>query len=142
MEHSCSIRDARYLSPEMLAAVLTRFKEHLQNGDYDDAKHIAPLLTEDEQSYIKQQQILERENQEQQWQKDREDKTIKAAALMQKHQDNEDIKALLVAHYGDDVMVTSEFGNIDFSLDGMSDIVGGEKLSYDDYWTMPTHLYH
>ena len=139
--HSCSIRDARYLSPEMLAAVLTRFKEYLQNGDYDDTKHIASLLTEDEQSYIKQQQSLERENQEQQWQKDRENKTIKAAALIQKYKDNEDMKALLIEHYGDDIMVMSELGNIDFSLDGKSDIVGGEKLSYDDYLNIQIQSY-
>jgi hypothetical protein len=139
--HSCSIRDARYLSPEMLAAVLTRFKEHLQNGAYDDTKHIASLLTEDEQSYIKQQQSRERENQEQQWQKDRESKTIKAAALIQKYQDNEDMKAFLIGHYGDDIMVMSEFGNIDFSLDGKSDIVGGEKLSYDDYLNIQIQSY-
>ena len=139
--HSCSIRDARYLSPEMLAAVLTRFKEHLQNGAYDETKHIASLLTEDEQSYIKQQQSRERENQEQQWQKDRESKTIKAAALIQKYQDNEDMKAFLIGHYGDDIMVMSEFGNIDFSLDGKSDIVGGEKLSYDDYLNIQIQSY-
>lgn len=139
--HSCSIRDARYLSPEMLAAVLTRFKEYLQNGDYDDTKHIASLLTEDEQYYIKQQQSLERENQEQQWQKDRENKTIKAAALIQKYKDNEDMKALLIEHYGDDIMVMSELGNIDFSLDGKSDIVGGEKLSYDDYLNIQIQSY-
>lgn len=131
--HSCSIRDARYLSPEMLATVLTRFKEHLQNGIYDDTRHIAPILTEDEQSYIKQQQILERENQERQWQKDREDKAIKAAVLIQKYQDNEDIKALLIAHYGDNIMVMSQFGNLDFSPTGKNGIVGGEKLTYDDY---------
>lgn len=139
--HSCSIRDVKYLSPEMLTAVLTRFKEYLQNGDYDDTKHIAPLLTEDEQSYIKQQQSLERENQEQQWQKDRENKTIKATALIQKYKDNEDMKALLIGHYDDDIMVMSEFGNIDFSLDGKSDIVGGEKLSYDDYLNIQIQSY-
>lgn len=72
--HSCSIRDARYLSTEMLAAVLTRFKEQLQSDKYDNTEHINPLLTQEEQSYIRQQQILERENQERQWKKDRESK--------------------------------------------------------------------
>lgn len=139
--HSCSIRDAKYLSPEMLAAVLTRFKEHLQNDDYDDTKHIASLLTEDEQSYIKQQQILERENQERQWQKDKEDKAIRAAALIQKYQDNEYLKELVADHYGDDIFVLSEYGNIDFSPNGKTDIVGGEKLTYDDYLDIQIRSY-
>ena len=109
----------------MLAAVLTRFKEQLQSDKYDNTEHINPLLTQEEQSYIRQQQILERENQERQWKKDRESKAVKATALIQKYQDNEDMKALLIGHYGDDIMVMSEFGNIDFSLNGKVDIVGG-----------------
>ena len=139
--HSCSIRDARYLSTEMLAAVLTRFKEQLQSDKYDNTEHINPLLTQEEQSYIRQQQILERENQERQWKKDRESKAVKATALIQKYQDNEDMKALLIGHYGDDIMVMSEFGNIDFSLNGKVDIVGGEKLSYDDYLDIQIQSY-
>lgn len=139
--HSCSIRDAKYLSPEMLAAVLTRFKENLQNGNYDDTNHIVPLLTEDEQSYIRQQQSMERENQERQWQKDREDKAIKAASLIKKYQDNEDIKALLIEHYGDDTLVLSQFGSIDFSHTGKANVVGGEKLTYDDYLDIQIQSY-
>ena len=139
--HSCSIRDARYLSTEMLAAVLTRFKEQLQSGKYDNTEHIHPLLTQEEQSYIRQQQILERENQERQWKKDREAKAVKATALLQKYQDTEDMKALLTGHYGGDIMVMSEFGNIDFSLNGKVDIVGGEKLSYDDYLDIQIQSY-
>ncbi len=139
--HSCSIRDARYLSTEMLAAVLTRFKEQLQSDKYDNTEHINPLLTQEEQSYIRQQQILERENQERQWKKDRESKAVKATVLIQKYQDNEDMKALLIGHYGDDIMVMSEFGNIDFSLNGKVDIVGGKKLSYDDYLDIQIQSY-
>lgn len=139
--HSCSIRDARYLSTEMLTAVLTRFKEQLQSDKYDNTEHINPLLTQEEQSYIRQQQILERENQERQWKKDRESKAVKATALIQKYQDNEDMKALLIGHYGDDIMVMSEFGNIDFSLNGKVDIVGGKKLSYDDYLDIQIQSY-
>lgn len=139
--HSCSIRDAKYLSTEMLAAVLTRFKELLQSGKYDNTENINPLLTEDEQSYIRQQQILERENQERQWKKDSEAKAIKAAALIKKYQDNEHLKELVTAYYGDDIFVLSEFGNIDFSLTGKTDIVGGEKLTYDDYLDIQIQSY-
>lgn len=131
--HSCSIKDAKYLSTEMLAAVLARFKEHLQAGNYDDTKYITPLLSENELSYIKEQQNIEKENQERQWKKDREDKAIRAATLIKKYQDNADIKELLLGHYGDDILVLSEFGNIDFSLNGKAGVVGGERLTYDDY---------
>lgn len=139
--HSCSIRDAKYLAAEMLAAVLTRFKEQLQSGKYDNTENINPLLTEDEQSYIRQQKIFERENQEEQCKKDSEEKAVKAAVLIRKYQDREDIRALLLEHYGDDIMVMSGFGNIDFSLNGKADIVGGEKLSYDDYLDIQIQSY-
>ncbi len=131
--HSCSIRVAKLLSVEMLPAILTRFKENLQAGNYDSPRHIEPLLTEAEQSYIKNQQAIERQNQERQWQKDRENKAIKATALIKKYQDNEDVKALLLGHYGDDIVVSSEIGCLDFSPTGKLDVVGGEKLTYDDY---------
>lgn len=139
--HSCSIRDAKYLSAEMLAAVLTRFKEQLQSGKYDDTEHINPLLTKDEQSYIRQQKILEEENQEKQRKKDREAKAIKAAALIKKYQNNEHLKELVTTYYGDDIFVLSEFGNIDFSLNGTADLVGGEKLTYDDYLDVQIQSY-
>ena len=131
--HSCSIREAKFLSAEMLSAALTRFKENLQAGNYDSPRHIEPLLTEAEQSYIKEQQAIERKKQERQWQKDRENKAIKATALIKKYQDNEDIKALLLAHYGDDTVVSSEIGCLDFSPTGKFEVVGGEKLTYDEY---------
>ncbi len=139
--HSCSIRDAKYLSAEMLAAVLTRFKEQLQSGKYDRTEHISPLLTKDEQSYIRQQKILEEENQEKQRKKDRDAKAIKAAALIKKYQNNEHLKELITTYYGDDIFVLSEFGNIDFSLNGTTDIVGGEKLTYDDYLDVQIQSY-
>jgi len=139
--HSCSIRDANYLSAEMLAAVLTRFKEQLQSGKYDRTEHINPLLTKDEQSYIRQQKILEEENQEKQRKKDRDAKAIKAAALIKKYQNNEHLKELITTYYGDDIFVLSKFGNIDFSLNGTTDIVGGEKLTYDDYLDVQIQSY-
>lgn len=131
--HSCSIRVAKLLSVEMLPAILTRFKENLQAGNYDSPRHIEPLLTEAEQSYIKNQQTIERQNQERQWKNDRENKAIKATALIKKYQDNEDVKALLLGHYGDNIVVSSEIGYLDFSPTGKLDVVGGEKLTYDDY---------
>ena len=139
--YSCSIRDANYLSAEMLAAVLTRFKEQLQSGKYDRTEHINPLLTKGEQFYIRQQKIFEKENQEKQRKKAREAKAIKAAALIKKYQDNEYLKELITTYYGDDIFVLSKFGNIDFSLNGTTDIVGGEKLTYDDYLDVQIQSY-
>lgn len=117
----------------MLAAVLTRFKKYLEDGFYDDVRHLKPLLTENEQTYIKRRQAIEREDQERKWQKNREDKTAKATALIQKYQDNEYIKELLSEHYGDTTIAQTEIGNLDFSPAGMSDIVSNRKLTYDDY---------
>ena len=34
--------------------------------------------------------------------------------------------------YGSKTCVTSEWGIIDFNPDSMSDVVGGEKLTYDE----------
>ena len=50
-----------------------------------------------------------------------------------KYQDNEYIKELLAEHYGDNTIVLTEIGNLDFSPAGMADIVSGRKLTYDDY---------
>ena len=53
--HSCSISDAKYLSTDMLRAILLRFKENMKAGKYDDVTHIVPLLTAEEREYIEQQ---------------------------------------------------------------------------------------
>ena len=139
--YSCSIKDAKSLSPEMLAAVLLRFKERMMAGCYDNAEHIKPLLTEDERSYIEKQKAIERKNQEQQWQKDRENKAIKAAGLIQKYGDNVHLKELLITHYGDNITVLSDFGNLDFSPSGKEDVVNGGKLTYDDYLDIQIQSY-
>ena len=43
------------------------------------------------------------------------------------------IEELLAEHYGDNTIVLTEIGNLDFSPAGMADIVSGRKLTYDDY---------
>lgn len=80
---------------------------------------------------IEKQKAIEKQKQEQK--KERENKTKKASALLQKYQANEEIRSLLADHYGDNTIVLSSFGNIDFSSEGKEDIVGGENLTYDDY---------
>lgn len=131
--YSCSIREARLLSSKMLAAVLTRFKERMQAGSYDNTEHMKHLLTEDECSYIEKQKAAEKKRREQQRKNKRDNKAKKAAALIQKYQEDEHLKELLIKHYGDNIIVLSEFGKLDFSPTGKEDIVGGEKLTYDDY---------
>ena len=139
--HSCSIRDAMYLSTDIIISVLIRFKKRLNLGNYDNTEHIKPLLMEDEHLYIEKQKIIERYNQKFQLQEDREFKTIKAAGIIEKYKDNEHIIAFLISNYGDDILALSEYGCIDFSLTGKADVVGGEKLTYDDYLDIQIQSY-
>ena len=60
--YSCSIEKAKYLSAEMVKAVLTRFKKLLQKGYYDNPQNLKPLLTENEINYIKKR--IRREKQD------------------------------------------------------------------------------
>ena len=59
-----------------------------------------------------------------------QDQLEKAAALIAKYPD---IADLLGTHYGKKVLVSTYNGVIDFSLDGYTDIVGGNDLTYDEY---------
>lgn len=131
--HRCCMKDAKFLTPDLLTTVLTRFKDRLISGSYDDTKKISPLLTDDECSYIEQQKAIESRQQELRWQKEQEHRLKKAAALIRKYRNNEYVKDLLAYHYGSNTVVLTSLGTLDFSPDGMANIVGGEKLTYDDY---------
>lgn len=53
---------------------------------------------------------------------------------MSNKQKNSKWQELKKEFYGTKTCVqTSEWGNIDFDPDSMSDVVGGEKLTYDEY---------
>lgn len=130
--HSCSIKDAKYLSESMLKDVLFRFKKKLQNGDYDDVSHIEPLLTENEVQYINQQKILEKQDRENQRKKEYRERKRKASNLLAKF-DDEETRGMIVAHYGSNTILMCENGPIDFNPKEATKIANAEDLSYDDY---------
>lgn len=131
--HSCSFREVKYLPTEMLKAVLSRFRKNLVSGKYDNLERIKPLLTIEEQAYIEKRKEIEAKERERHWKEEEKRKAKAATSLIQKYQNNEVVKALLIDYYGDDAKVLSEYGCIDFSPTGMKNVVGGERLSYDDY---------
>ncbi len=130
--HSCSINDAKYLTADMLKAILSRFKKNLLSGQYDNTDHIVALLTTEECDFINRQKDLKTKERMQKSEKDRAEKSQKAATLLKKYQSDERLQAVIIAHYGENT-VLSDYGGLDFSPKAMNDIVGGEKLSYNDY---------
>lgn len=138
--YSCSIKKAKYLSSEMIKAVLIRFKKRMQAGYYDNPQSLNPLLTENEINYIEKQ--IRKEAQEEN-RKRNADKTIrlkKAVKLIEKFPNEKD---LFGAYYGEDTYYYSlEYGSIDFRPNGMKDVVGAEKFSYDEYIEVQLNSVH
>lgn len=128
--HSCSIDKARHLSPPMLRDVLLRFKSRFINGKYDCTDNLTPLLTENEIHYIEKQIKKNSQYEEQKRQKQRRIRSQKAAALIKKHPEHSE---LFTTYYGENIIVQTYDGAIDFSPEGYKDIVGAENFSYDDY---------
>lgn len=85
--HSCSIEKAKYLSTSMVRDVLQRFKAKLLNGEYDSTAHLEALLTEEEANYIEKQIIEARNAEEKRNHELREERRLKAAALIKKYPD-------------------------------------------------------
>lgn len=130
--HSCSIKDAKYLTTDMLKVILLRFKKNLQSGQYDNKNQIKALLTTDECDFIDNQKDLATKERKQTYEKERAEKNQKAAALLKKYQNDEHLQAVIIANYGENTILL-DYGGLDFSPKTMNDIVGGEKLSYNDY---------
>ena len=128
--YSCSIYKAKYLSTKMLKKVLTRFKMRLQNGDYDDFAQLTPLLIPDEIDYIEKQIRMEKVAQKAQRKKKQMERLEKAAALIEKFPDKED---LFCQYYGEKSIVSTYDGAIDFDPEGYRNIIGAEKFTYDEY---------
>lgn len=61
------------------------------------------------------------------------DKTAKAS-LIQKYQDNDSMEAFLGRHYVDNILMSAEFGSIDFFSPTVKKdyVVSDEKPVYDD----------
>ena len=128
--HSCSISKARYLTTEELKEVLARFKTRMENGDYDCVDHLSPLLTKDESRHIEDRILAEQHECERCERQKRQDRLKKAAALIAKYPDK---KSLLSINYGEDTCVDEEDGLVFFNPDSRKDVVGAEKMSYDEY---------
>ncbi len=131
--YSCSFKDAQYLSAHLLKGVLSRFRKGLQSGRYDDLNHLTPLLTTDEEVYIRKRKVMEERREEQQRKTEYTDKKKRASAIMQRYQGKPDIQAMLARNYGDKIIVMTENGSVDFNPEGMADIESKQEISYDDY---------
>lgn len=128
--HSCSIDRAKHLSPPMLRDILLRFKSRLINGKYDCTENLIPLLTENEIDYIEKQSKMKKQFEEKQRQEQCNIRSQKAVALIQKYPEYSE---LFATYYGENIIVQTYDGTIDFTPKGHKDIVGAEKFSYDDY---------
>lgn len=131
--HQCVIREAKYLSSAILRDVLRRFKKNMNSGKYDKVSVVEPLLTENEFAYIKKQKEIELKNKEKRCREEIEIKRNKACELLKRYKDNEWAKSIIVENYEDDNNACVEGGIIEFNPDSLKNVVGGEKLSYDDY---------
>lgn len=131
--YRCWIQEARNLSPQMLGEVLRRFKRRLISGSYDERKDIKPLLTDGEKVFIKKTKEAEIRNKARTC-KQQEAKVSRAAKkLIEKYRNNQEIVQILLENYQQEVIVQCEDGALNFSPSRMKDIVGGEKLTYNDY---------
>lgn len=128
--YSCSIQKARYLSEKELKGVLNRFKTRLENGVYDRIDHLVPLLTESEKMHIEERILAEKYEREQQEEYKRQERLKKASALIKKYPNE---KELIVNYYGENECRSIERGIIFFNLDSRQEVVGAEKMSYDEY---------
>lgn len=128
--HSCSINEAKYLSPTMLKDVLVRFKTGIINGRYNDTSCLSPLLTAKEISYIKSQKAQKKQNRDEKEKTKRKERVLKANELIKKYPQYE---GLFATHYGENVVALTYDGSIDFNPLGCKNIVGAEHLTYDEY---------
>ncbi len=138
--YSCSIDDARFLSPDMVRDVLTRFLERYEGGEYDGVKaydskkRILPLLNDKEILFIRAQRCKAEEALEKQWEKKKQDRLSKAAKLIARHPDDEYWKELLSESYGENHVCQCRYGTMIFSPDALAEVeTNGTNLSYDDF---------
>lgn len=125
--HSCSIKDSKYLTAEMLKAVLLRFRKRLASGSLDKTEHISPLLTPDEISYIKEAKITEQKEAEKKRDIEYAKRKKKAAPLLEKYPNME---GYIVCNYEENIIAMTEGGDVNFNPQSLIDLVGGEKLTY------------
>lgn len=132
--HRCSIREAKFLPTELLKTVLERFKDNVISGKYDNECPIEPLLTPDDRVVLEKEKERIRVEKETEDNKRQQERLKKASKLLKKYADDDEAVGLISAHYGEKTSVqTYDHGILFFDPDGISSVVGGEKLSYDDY---------
>lgn len=137
--HSCSIEKAWFLSEKMMRDVLFRFKKRLLNGDYDCKDNVSPLLTSSEINYIEVEIDKAKKAAERKRIEERDFRLKRAAFLIQKYPEQ---KELFATYYGQNAMVSTYDGVIDFNPDGFRDIVGAERFTYDDYIDVQMRSFH
>lgn len=128
--HSCSINKAKFLSEELLKKVLIRFRKSLIGGAYDCKDNLSPLLTSDEISYIEKAIQQAKQLEEKKRNKKRNNRLKKAAALIAKYPNEE---SFLATYYGEKDCLSREDGIVFFNPDSLKEVVGAEKMSYDEY---------
>lgn len=128
--HSCSIDKARFLSEKMMKDVLIRFRKSLQNGLYDRKDDISPLLTLDEINYIEKEIKKAQQLEKRKYNAERDARLKRATTLIAKYPNE---MSLFATYYGEDDCITDENGIIFFAPSSQKDVVGAEKMSYDEY---------
>ncbi len=132
--HSCSINEAKYFPPDRLKQILARFKKRMSSGMYDNLENLKPLLTDEELSFLEKAKESYKMEQERKWKEEAQRKREAAGRLIRRFKDDPDAQKIVSAHYGENVSVmTYEYGCLQFSPESMKNIVGGDRLTYDDY---------
>ena len=75
----------------MIRDILTRFKQRLLNGDYDNKDILLPLLTSDEINYIEAEIDNAAQAQEKKYTEERKIRLKKAASLVQKYPEEKEL---------------------------------------------------
>lgn len=140
--YRCSIQEARNLSPQMLEEILRRFKKRLISDDYDEQKDIKPLLTEGEKVFIKKTKEAEDRNKARTCKQQEAKVSCAAKKLIEKYGEDQEIVRMLLGNYQQEVTVQCEDGALNFSPSRMKDIVGGKKLTYNDYLELQIDSWH
>lgn len=128
--YSCSIDKARFLSERMTRDVLVRFRKRLLQGAYDCKKDVLPLLASDEINYIENEIRKSKRAEKRKHNEERNARLKKTAALIAQYPNE---KSLLAAYYGEKDCISRENGIVFFDPDFQKDVVGAEKMSYDEY---------
>ena len=128
--YSCSIDKARFLSERMMRDVLVRFKKRLLQGAYDSKEDVLPLLTSNEINYIENEIKKLKQAEERKHNEERNARLKKAAALIDQYPNEE---FFFFFYYGEKDYISDENGIVFFDPDSQKDVVGAEKMSYDEY---------